>query len=427
MSGYWSTVGLVMVLVVINAAFSGSEMALVSLREGQLKQLEREGTAKALRLVRLARDPNRFLATIQIGITLAGFLASAVAAVSLAAPLAPLLGFLGGSAEAAAVALVTLVLTYVTLVLGELAPKRLAMQWALPWARIAAGPIDVISTISRPLVWLLGVTTNGVVRLLGGRPDAEREQLSQEELREIVISNPALNAEQREIIDAALEVHERTLRAVLVPRRSVFTVRQDLSAGDALAAMAAAGHSRAPVVRERHLDDVTGVVHWAALTLADDDAPVGSVMTDALVLPETVRVYEAFREFRTTRQQLALVVDEYGSVEGIVSLEDLLEEIVGEIYDETDVHIVGVRPDPAGAYTLPGTFPVHDLEDLDIDLGPEVEHPDYTTVAGLALHHLGHIPDRPGEVVELPGWSIEVLRVDHHAITQVRFRPRRSD
>lgn len=423
MSDYWLTIGLVAVLVVVNAALSGSELALISVRESQLKQLEREGTATARRLVRLARDPNRFLATIQIGITLAGFLASATAAVVLAEPIAPLLGFLGRLGEPAAVALVTVLLAFVTLVLGELAPKRLALQWSLPWARLAAGPIDVVSTISRPVVWLLGATTNLVVRLVGGRANPVPQQLTHEELRDIVVSHRGLDAEQRQIIDAALEIHERTLREVLVPRRAVFFLREDDVAGAARSALAAAGHSRAPVVREHHLDDVVGVVHWAALTRADDDTTVRSVMAEPLVLPETVRVYAALRELRTTRQQLALVVDEHGSVEGIVSLEDLLEEIVGEIYDETDSDVVAVTRYPDGSRTLPGTFPLHDLVDVDIRLAAPTEHADFTTVAGLVLHHLGRIPDRPGDVVELPGWTIEVLDVDHHAITKVRFRP----
>lgn len=246
MSGYWFNIALVVVLVIFNAAFAGSEMALISLREGQLKQLERDGTPAALRLVRLARDPNRFLATVQIGITLAGFLASATAAVSLAEPLAPALGSLDGAAEPVAIALVTLVLTFFTLVIGELAPKRLAMQMALPWAKVVARPLDLLSTFSRPAVWLLGQSTNAVVRLLGGRAEVAVEELSPEELREIVTAHKGLNPEQRQIIQGALEIHERTLREVMVPRGAVFTLSQDKTLVEARELMAAAGHSRAP-------------------------------------------------------------------------------------------------------------------------------------------------------------------------------------
>ena len=174
MDGYGFNLALVAVLVLLNAAFAGSEMALVSLREGQLRSLEREGHRT---LVRLARDPNRYFATIQIGITLSGFLASATAAVSLAAPIVPLLSFLGAAANGVAIALVTVVLTFVTLVFGELAPKRLAMQYAVRWSKIVARTLDLLSTISRPAVWLLSKSTDLVVRVFGGDPDAEEEQM----------------------------------------------------------------------------------------------------------------------------------------------------------------------------------------------------------------------------------------------------------
>lgn len=178
---------------------AGSEIALISLREGQLRQLERRGGAGARTLVRLARDPNRFLATIQIGITLAGFLASATAAVSLTEPLAPMFGFLGGAAEPVAIAVVTLVLTFVTLVFGELAPKRLGMQYALRWALLVARPLDLLSRLTRPVVWALSKTTNQTVRVFGGDPNAAAEQLSQEELRDLVARHRGLNPEQRTI------------------------------------------------------------------------------------------------------------------------------------------------------------------------------------------------------------------------------------
>jgi putative hemolysin len=422
MSGYWLDIALIGLLVLLNAVFAGSEMALISLRQGQLKQLEREGGRRAMRLVRLARDPNRFLATIQIGITLAGFLASATAAVSLAEPLVPKLGFLGSAAEPLAIAGVTLVLAFLTLVLGELAPKRLAMQKALPWALMVAKPLDLLATISRPAVALLGASTNLVVRLLGGRADAVPEELSPAELRDLVTSHESLNPEQREIISGALELHQRMLREVLVPRGSVFFLRGDLTLGEARIAMAAAGHSRAPVTRSNHLDDVEGVVHWGSLITGDDALPVRTVATPAMVLPDTARIANALRQFKTERQQLAIVIDEHGAVDGIVTLEDLLEEIVGEIYDETDRDLIGIEPAADGSLILPGTFPIHDL----VDLGVNLRSPgtgDYATVAGIVLMHLGRIPNAPGDVVELEGWSIEVLEVAHHAVTKVRLQP----
>ncbi|TDC45585.1 HlyC/CorC family transporter [Actinomadura sp. KC345] len=271
MGDYWLNIALVAVLVLLNAVFAGSEIALISLREGQVRRLDRRGGAAARKLVRLARDPNRFLATIQVGITLAGFLASATAAVSLAEPLVSPLDFLGGAADAVAIALVTVVLTFITLVLGELAPKRLAMQFAERWALLVARPLDVLSMVSRPAIWALGASTDVVVRVLGGDPRADKEQLSPEELRDMVSAHRGLNAEQRLIISGALNVQERTLREVLVPRREVFTLSDDQPVGRARTVLADAGHSRCPVIAGGELDDVVGVVHLRASGLCSGD------------------------------------------------------------------------------------------------------------------------------------------------------------
>jgi magnesium and cobalt exporter, CNNM family len=419
MSGYWWNIVLVGVLVVLNALFAGSEIALISLREGQLRSLERRGTAACRTLVRLARDPNRFLATIQIGITLAGFLASAAAAVSLAEPVAPLFSFLGSAREAVAIALITLILTFFTLVFGELAPKRLAMQNAERWALTVARPLDFLSRLSRPAVWVLGKTTDLIVRVFGGDPKASSEQLSPEELRDLVIGHRGLNAEQRTIITGALEIHERILREVLVPRRNVFTIRADVPTPEARNALASSGHTRAPIVRDGHLDDVIGVV--TLRDLLDDSRPLSEVARPPVVFPDSVRVSDALRRFKDEREQFALIANEHGAIDGIVTLEDLLEEIVGEIYDETDRDIMAVQTRPDGALQLPGTFPIHDLVDLGVEITDRPEG-DYATIAGLVLTALGRIPTQPGDRVVLAEWTIEVTAVAHHAITEVRLR-----
>lgn len=426
MDGYGLNLALVGVLVLLNALFAGSEMALVSLREGQLRELERAPGKGGRTLVRLARDPNRFLATIQIGITLAGFLASATAAVSLAEPIVPLLSFLGGAADAVAVGLVTVVLSFLTLVLGELAPKRLAMQYSLRWALMAAKPLDFLSTAARPAVWALSKSTNLVVRIFGGTTETDSEQMSASELRELVAGQRALNPEQREIIVGALEIHARRLREVLVPRRAVFLLKSDMEVPEARAQLAASGHSRAPVSGETGLDDVLGVVHLR--DLLDDDTTLTEAMRPAVVFPESLRVSEGLRRFKADHEQFAVVVDEHGGIDGIVTIEDLLEEIVGEIYDETDRDVMGVQHRADGQMTVPGTFPIHDLEDLGIEL---VDPPEgtFTTVAGLLLARLGRLPEAPGDTVRLSGWEFEVAEIEQHAITTVRIRrlPRRTE
>ncbi|MGV0837125.1 hemolysin family protein [Mycolicibacterium thermoresistibile] len=410
-------------LLLINAVFAGSEIALISLREGQLRQLERRGGRTATILVGLARDPNRFLATIQIGITLSGYLASAAAAVTLAQPLVAGLGFLGTAAPAVAVGLVTLILAFITLVVGELAPKRLAMQHAQRWSLLVARPLNVISVISRPVVWLLSKATNLVVRLLGGDPNVRQQPPTAEELRDLVAGHRGLTKEQRMIISGALEINERTLREVVVPRRSVVTLPAELPIRDARTTLAEAGHQRAPVVHNASLDDVVGVVHLR--DLLDDDGITADAARPVVRFPDSLRVSEALRRFKADREQFAVVLDEHGGAEGIITLEDLLEEIVGEIYDEADSDVQQVQNLPDGSVLLPGTFPIHDLSDIGVDLGIAAEG-DFTTIAGLVLVALGRIPTGPGDRVEVPNWTIEVTAVDKHAITEVHLLPRRS-
>lgn len=411
--------GLVAVLIIVNAALAGSETALVSLREGQLQRLANRGAAGRA-LASLAGDPNRFLSTIQIGITLAGFLASATAAVSLAEPLVEPLSGLGRAARPVAIFLVTMVLTYVTLVFGELAPKRIALQRAEGWGLVAARPLNVFAKITSPLVWILTKSTDLTVRLFGIDPGRAREEVSQEELRDLVATQSAFTSEQRTIISGAFEIAERSVREILVPRPTVLAFPEGTPSHAAMTTLAELGHSRAPVYRG-DLDDVLGIVHLR--DLIGVDGTVEEHVRTAAVLPETVGVLDALRQLQNDREQLAIIINEHGGTEGIVTLEDLLEEIVGEIYDEFDRDLDptdarGVKRLEGGALDLPGSFPMHDLPDVGAAL-PEGE---YATIAGFVLHALGRIPD-VGEVAFAPGWRIEVAEREGNAIGRVLLRP----
>jgi putative hemolysin len=412
MNGIWPQIALVVVLILLNAAFAGSEVALISLRSGQLRRLEAEGGRGAI-VARLARDPNQFLSSIQIGITLAGFLASATAAVALAEPLVPLLGFLGGAAEPAAIVAVTIVLTYITLVVGELAPKRVALQRPERWALLAARPLAVTAGLTRPAVWLLSHATDLLVRLGGGDPKVQRAAVTAEEVRDMVATQGLLTPQQRTILTGAFEIAERRLRDVLVPRRDVVAVPEEATADTAIDRLVASTHSRCLVFRG-DLDDVAGIVHLR--DLVGGGGKVADHVRPAMVLPESMGVLDSLRRMQAERQQMALVINEYGGTEGIITLEDLLEELVGEIYDEFDPDSAAITPQPDGSLHLPGTFPIHDLPDLGLSLpeGP------YSTVAGLALQRFGRIPD-VGEHVEVKGWRLEVLAVEGRAITSLRL------
>jgi putative hemolysin len=410
----WLEIGLVLLLVVVNAAFAGSEVALISLREGQLRRLEQEGEQGRL-VARLARDPNQFLSTIQIGITLAGFLASAAAAVSLAQPLLPLLAFLGRAAEPVAVLLITIVLTYLTLVVGELAPKRIALQRPERWARRAARPLAIVSSLTRPAVWLLSKSTDLLVRLAGADPGRQREEVTEEEVRDMIVTGGVFRPEQRRLLSEAIEIGERRLSDVLVPRRDVVAIPAEATVQEAVQTLLRSTHGRAPVSRG-DLDNVLGLVTLQDLVATDSEGEVADCVRPVLALPESLGVLEALRRLQAAHGQLAIVINEYGGTEGIITVEDLLEELVGEIYDEFDPDFRRVQYRPDGSVVVPGSFPVHDLPDLGVSL-PEGE---YATVAGLILARLGRIPAE-GDTVEVDRWRLEVLAMDRNAITRVRL------
>jgi putative hemolysin len=408
--------GLVGVLVVLNALFAGSEIALISLREGQLQRMEQRGGTGAV-AAELARDPNRFLATIQIGITLAGFLASATAAVTLAEPLIEPLAPLGAAARPVAVLLVTAVLTFVTLVVGELAPKRVAMQRAERWALVAARPLSGLAALARPVIWLLGRSTDVAVRLMGADPAAAREVITQEEVRDMIATGGLYTRAERQVITGALEATDRTLRQVLRPRPLVVAIREETPIEEAARLLVESGHTRAPVYTEQ-LDDADRVI--SLLDLVHQRGVVSEHARTAVALPESMQLIDALRALQAARQSLALVVSEYGGLEGIVTVEDLVEELVGEIHDEYDRDVRSALHHPDGSVTVVGHFPVHDLVDLDIAL--ELADADYVSVAGLVMDHLGRLPES-GDQVELPGWRVTVLEVHGRAIQHVRFEP----
>jgi putative hemolysin len=357
------------------------------------------------------------MSTIQIGITLANLLASATAAVTLARPLVePLSVVFGAAAHTVAVVAITIALTYLTLVFGELAPKRIALQRAEGWAKFAARPLAFAASLSRPAVWLLSKSTDLVVRLVGGNPGQQREEVTQEEVRDMVTEQASdLDPLHRTILTGAFEIAERKIRDVLVPRPDVTALFTDLPVREGLQRLLDSGHARAPVYRG-DLDDAAGIVHLADLVKADPTDTVGQHTRDAITLPETVEVLDALRRLQAERQQMAIVVNEYGGTEGVVTVEDLLEELVGEIWDEFDPDVATVQRQPDGSYVLPGTFPVHDLDDLGIKLpeGP------YATLAGLVLERLGRLAE-VGDTAEADGWRLEVLAVERRAIKRIRL------
>ena len=406
----------IVLLVGVSGLCSGSEIALVSLRPAQIDRMA-GGDRRDRVVAHLARDPNRFLATLQIGTTLAGFLASAIGAVSLAEPLVGVFAPLGGLAQPAAILLVTGALTYITLVLGELAPKRVAMHRAEGWSRAVAPGLDRVSRLVRPLIWLLSTSVDLVVRLTGIDPAKARADVGELELRELIAAPGIVPDSHQQVLMGALEVRTRTLREMMVPRVEVVALAEDLSASDALDELLARGFSRAPVYRD-DLDDADRTV--SVVGLVRSQGRVGDHAVEATILPESLPVLDALRQLQAARRQLAIVLSEHGGVEGIVTVEDLVEEIVGEIRDEHDLDDLDVRRYADGTLRLPGRFPLTDLEDVEVELDHTAV--EASSVGGLFAESLGRLPRR-GDRIEVQGHLLTAVTVRRRAVTEVEVVP----
>ena len=387
---------LVLLFILIGGVFAASEIALVSLREGQVKALAQQGRRGA-RVARLAADPNRFLSAVQIGVTLMGFLSAAFGGATLADDLAPALvdwGLPESWADPVALVLITLVIAYFSILLGELVPKRLALQRAEGTARMFAPFVDRISTITRPVIWLLGKSADWLVRLFGGDPGAQREPITEEELRDLVSMHESFGEEERRIVEDVFDAGDRQVREVMLPRTEVDFLDASIPVFQAVKIAADKPHSRYPVVRG-NADDVVGFVHVRDLfdpSVRDRSVRVGDLARDVVVLPGTKPVLSALTELRRTGSHLAIVADEYGGTAGIVTLEDLVEELVGDIFDEYDIE---EQPQVAGGATgerdVDGLLNLEDFEDLT---GLALPEGPYETVAGFVIALLGHVPSR---------------------------------
>jgi putative hemolysin len=412
----WDIV-IVLAIVLVGGFFAATEMALVSLREGQIRALSQRGKRGA-RAARLAQDPNRFLSAVQIGVTLATLLSGTLGEATLAAKLEAELkhSFSPGVASALAIAIVTLTISFFTLVLGELAPKRLALQRTMTFAMAAAPFLDRLATLARPLVWLLSKSTNLVVRLLGGDPQAGRGVMTEQELRELLAGNQALSPDERHIVGEVFDAGKRQIREVLVPRTEVEFLSAQMPLADAAKIAVGAPYSRFPVYQESY-DDVIGFVHARDLLdpAASATALVGDVKRQVKLLPTSKTVLSSLSEMRKDHAHLAIVVDEYGGTAGIVTLEDLVEELIGDITDEYDVPDGHQREVRGGNVEVDGLL---NLDEFAEQTGVVLPEGPYETVAGYMLAILGHLPGER-EAVEAAGHRLVVTEMDGRRIARV--------
>ena len=400
-------------LIVLASFFVAAEIALISLRDSQVRQIATRGKRGA-RVAALAEHPNRLLAAVQIGVTVSGFLSAALGADQLGDYVIPWLESLGlatGWATTFSLIGVTLVIAYFSLVFGELVPKRVALFRAEEIAMTTAGFIDFVAKIFRPIIWLLSKSTDFVVRAFGVDPKEQRSQMSEEELLDLVTGHAALTEEERDIVEEVFNASERQVHEVMVPRTEVDFMDASLTVGKAIELAVDKAHSRYPVVRGSS-DEVVGFIHVRDLldtSLANKSTKIVELVRNIMYLPGTKGVLPALSEMRTQGQHLAIVLDEYGGTDGIVTLEDLVEVLIGDIRDEYDEDDSEVSlEERTGDFEVDGLISIEDLIEetkLDIPEGP------YETASGFVMHFLGRIP-QVNDVVNVNGLRITVLTME---------------
>ncbi|CAN2216383.1 TlyC Hemolysins and related proteins containing CBS domains [Candidatus Nanopelagicaceae bacterium] len=400
-------------LILLGALFVAAEIALISLRDSQVRQLSSRGKRGA-KVAHLATNPNRFLAAAQVGVTVCGFLSAALGAEKLGVYVIPKLIDLGLSDEAASATSligVTLVIAYFSLVFGELVPKRLALFRTEEISLWSAGAIDVTAKLFRPIIWLLSRSTDVVVRIFGIDPKEQRSQMSEEELLDLVTGHAALTAEERDIVEEVFNASERQVHEVMVPRTEVDFMDASLTVGKAIALAVDRAHSRYPVVRGS-TDEVIGFIHVRDLldtSLVSAGGKIQELVRNIMFLPGTKGVLPALTEMRNQRQHLAIVLDEYGGTDGIVTLEDLVECLIGDIKDEYDTDEAEVSIESrTGDFEVDGLISIDDLRE---ETGIEIPEGPYETASGFVMHFLGRIPVEH-DVVGVNGIRITVLTME---------------
>jgi len=427
----WLQFTIIVILILANGFFAGSEIALVSSRRGRLQHAAEAGSRNARIALQLLGEPSRFLATIQVGITLIGTFAAAFGGDVFADPLAQAIAPYVGAQYARIVAfvLIVLMITYLSLILGELVPKRLALQSAETIATFAAPIMQIISRLAAPVVWFLTLSTQLVLRLLG-RHNQQEEQVTEEDILSLVHEGTidgTIEASERELIERVFDFTNVTARSIMTPRTEIFAVAIDTPLDQVVSQVLEAGYSRVPVYRGS-LDTVEGILHAKDLLRViynpdNGTLKLADLLRPPVFVPEHQPISTVLQLFRQSQTHLALVVDEYGQIDGIVTLEDVLEELTGDIADEYDEANTMVVRRPDGSFLVDGLLPYADAEDqLGLPLRSDLaDLPNFDTLAGLLLALLEHIPTT-GERITWRDWHFEIVDMDGARIDKVLVR-----
>lgn len=407
----WFGILLIFFLILLNAFFAASEIAVISISKMRIQQLKEKGNKSADILLRLIQDPSLFLATIQVGITLAGFLASATAAVGLSKILAQYfqeLGIAVSFANTLGVFIVTLIISYLTLILGELAPKRIAMQWSESIALKVAQPINFLARMTAPITRFLTFSTNLVVRILGGKTKQEEREITENEIRLYIREHRNLPLEEKQMIEGVFNFGDQVVRQLMVPRMEIMYIHTNEKVKDALDKVCNSSFSNFPVYLKNY-DDVVGIINihdLACQVLKDPELIVKELISPAFFVPETKHTVDLLKDFRRQKVEIAIVVDEYGGVAGLVTLEDLVDEIIGDIIEDQKFF----SKISEGKWLVKGDVPIIEVIDK-FKLKKLKPKNDYETLAGFILEQLGHLP-KEGESISWEGYRFQVQEMD---------------
>jgi putative hemolysin len=423
-------IALLFALILLNGLFAMSEIALVTARKARLQKLIDEGDSAATAAVKLGEDPTRFLSTIQIGITSIGVLNGIVGEAALAGPLALWLVTLGmpeNAAQLSATGLVVVLITYFSIVVGELVPKRIGQSNPERLARMVARPINALAIATKPFVLLLSVSTRGLLRLLGVKENSGNA-VTEEEIHAMLeegTSAGVIESHEHTMVRNVFRLDDRQIGSLMVPRSDVVVLDLEESFEVNMERVEASDHARFPVVRS-DLNNVAGVVNarkWLSQALRGGERALATQpLQEALYVPETITGMELLGNFRQSGGQMAFVIDEYGEVQGIVTLQDLIEAITGEFSPRDPETSWAVQRDD-GSWLLDGHIPVPELKDrLGLDAVPDEERGRYHTLSGLMMLLTGRLP-REGDHVEWEAWRLEIVDMDGRTIDKVLASP----
>ncbi len=419
---------LLVVLTLINAFFACAEMAIVSINKNKIRMLAEEGNKKAKRIEKVLEEPTKFLSTIQVAITLAGFFASASAATGISKVVGVQLESMGiPYAQSIAMVFITIVLSYFTLVFGELVPKRIALQKAESISLFSIGIINFVSKVASPFIKVLSLSTNFILRVVGMKSEGLEEQVSEEEIRSLIEvgqEKGVFNQSQKDMITSMFEFDDIIAREVMSPRKNVFAICLEDDLSTYLETMLNTKYARIPVYSES-VDNVVGVLYMRDFYLLAyqkgfANVDIKELLHEPYFVPETKKIDCLFQEMQAKKKYIAIVIDEYGSFSGIVTIEDLVEEVMGEIEDESDDDEVMIVKLNAREYQIDARMPLNDVND---ELGLRLQSTSSDTLSGYLIEHLGYIPQsKESREIVIDHLHFRILEVEDKRIVKVQVK-----